>query len=212
MIPHINKLVGEEKGEAIGDVYMNLGKLGDELNVIHTRQLNRLKDLKGPISVRTSGQTVATESRDIVVGDNKIIVGGKTIPNIWLRDNCQCTSCMHESTKQRLQDTFAIPKDLSIKSATVLQATNSREERLHVEWSDGHKSLYKLQFLANATASFDRRSIVRQGLIQLNLWDSSVASDPPIRTYEHVMTGAMSDVLEKIVGLCITEICITTII
>ncbi|KAL1606953.1 hypothetical protein SLS59_002652 [Nothophoma quercina] len=105
---------------------------------------------------------------------------------------------MHESTKQRLQDTFAIPKDLSIKSATVLQATKSREERLHVEWSDGHKSLYKLQFLANATASFDRRSIVRQGLIQLNLWDSSVASDPPVRTYEHVMTGAMSDVLEKI--------------
>lgn len=38
------------------------------------------------------------------------------IPKIWLRDNCQCSICVHEVTKQRLLDTFQIPKDIAIKS------------------------------------------------------------------------------------------------
>lgn len=167
---------------------------------MYTRQRNRFNALKGPISVRTNVQQLDEEHHDVLVEDNKVIVGDKTVPNIWLRDNCQCSSCMHESTKQRLQDTFAIPKDLSIKSATVVQADRLCKKRLYVEWSDGHMSMYTQPFLASAATSFERRSIMRQGLIQPNLWDSSIASDPPRVTYQNAMNNQVGTVLQKIVS------------
>lgn len=105
---------------------------------------------------------------------------------------------MHESTKQRLQDTFAIPKDLSVTSASLTNAREAQLRELTVEWSDGHQSKYSQPFLANALQSYDKRSIVRQGLVDVKLWDSSIASNPPIEPFE--LENATGKVLEKIVS------------
>lgn len=131
---------------------------------------------KGPIYVCKEVQELTADNDVVSIENRKVVVGGTTIPNIWLRDNCQCSSCMHESTKQRLQDTFAIPKDLTIKSASVTENAKAQDRTVDVEWSDGHNSKYTQPFLANATTSLDKRSIVRQGLINPHLWDSSTRS------------------------------------
>ena len=61
-------------------------------------------------------------------------------------------------------------------------------------------SMYTQPFLASAATSFERRSIMRQGLIQPNLWDSSIASDPPRVTYQNAMNNQVGTVLQKIVS------------
>ena len=133
----------------------------------------------------------------IVADDSKIVVGGKTIPNIWLRDNCQCSTCMHETTKQRLQDTFAIPQDLSIKTASVSVGESGVVD---IEWDDGHKSTFPQRFLTNATQDFNQRSVTRQGLTSLKLWGSSIAQSQPIVTYQDVTENGMGSVLNAIVS------------
>ncbi|KAF2244240.1 Trimethyllysine dioxygenase [Trematosphaeria pertusa] len=99
-------------------------------------------------------------------------------PNIWLRDNCQCKSCVHEATKQRLLDTFAIPQDISIKSSS------EDSSSIHVEWNDGHTSHYTKEFIQSAAAPFDKRAIVRQGLTNIKLWDSTVSKEDTSIRYE----------------------------
>ena len=133
----------------------------------------------------------------IMVDNGKIVVGGKTIPNIWLRDNCQCSTCMHETTKQRLQDTFAIPQDLSIKTASVSAGESGVVD---IEWDDGHKSTFPQRFLTNATQNFDQRSVTRQGLTSLKLWGSSIAQSQPIVTYQEATENGMGSVLNAIVS------------
>ena len=197
--PELNKIYGKEKTVEAKHTNLDLRKLRNELSSLYGRQRVLRHIIKGPISVRESiGTSQSRDDANVIVEDNKIVVGGKTIPNIWLRDNCQCSSCMHDSTKQKLQDTFAIPKDLSVKLASLTKAKDVHLRDLQIEWSDGHKSKYTQPFLAKALAAYHKRSIVRQGLVDVKLWDSSIASDPPIKFFEdEKATGTM---LENIVS------------
>jgi trimethyllysine dioxygenase len=104
---------------------------------------------------------------------------------------------MHETTKQRLQDTFAIPQDLSIKTALVSAGESGVVD---IEWDDGHKSTFPQRFLTNATQDFDQRCVTRQGLTSLKLWDSSIAQSQPIVTYQEATENGMGSVLNAIVS------------
>jgi len=74
---------------------------------------------------------------------------------LWLRDNCPCPACRHESG-QRLLDTRSIPDDLEIVSVT---------ERT-VTFSDGHTSTFDPTWLeANAGPAAPRPR---------RLWDSTL--------------------------------------
>jgi hypothetical protein len=131
---------------------------------------------------------------ELKVHENKVTVSGKVIPNIWLRDNCQCSSCMHPSTKQRLLDTFSIPEDLSIKKHTI-----SKEQGLKINWSDGHESEYTQHFLSQTIKPYESRAVVRLGLTPTALWDSSIASDPPRVVYSDDSPAGIATLLKKIV-------------
>ncbi|RYN41885.1 hypothetical protein AA0112_g2044 [Alternaria arborescens] len=173
--------------------------LAYELNKIygHQRFLKRL--LRGMYRVRDHPFTPPggrvnvprTEFRE-----DKLYVDSRLIPNIWLRDNCQCGSCMHDTTKQRLLDTFSIPKDISIKSHWI--EGEGEDPTFKIEWSDGHESRYLRSFLAQTTTTEDFKAIQRQGLVELNLWDSRIASKPPTQAYHHVMSHDPKKLLRKI--------------
>ncbi|KAL2821068.1 hypothetical protein BJX63DRAFT_379181 [Aspergillus granulosus] len=60
---------------------------------------------------------------------------------LWLRDNCQCSKCIHPDTKQRIVDTFSIPQDIDLLEAT------AEKDTVVVKWSDGHVSQYPFYFL-----------------------------------------------------------------
>jgi trimethyllysine dioxygenase len=61
--------------------------------------------------------------------------------HFWLRDHCRCEQCYHAVTRQRLVDTFSIPRDIQPT------AVDSTEEGLNIVWPDGHQSLYRWDWL-----------------------------------------------------------------
>ncbi|KAF9696904.1 hypothetical protein EKO04_004902 [Ascochyta lentis] len=204
--PKLDQLLGKERMEKPKEIALSLRRLNSELKALYGKERVLHNTIRGPLHVREGAATRLDKNDAIVmVEDNKIVVGGKVIPNIWLRDNCQCSSCMHESTKQRLQDTFAIPTDLSIQSASLARAKVMSERDVEIVWSDGHKSKYTQPFLAKAIASYDKRSVVRQGLTDTRLWDASIASSPPIQPFQD--EKATGTVLEKIrkYGFCYVD-------
>lgn len=169
---------------------------------MYENQRKLASTLSGPMHVRKEyGSTHDPKpfSAQIEIKDNKVTLLGKTIPNIWLRDNCQCSSCMHETTKQRLQDTFAIPKDLSIKSASYTKDASASKTKLSIEWSDGHKSAYAQPFLANAVVNFETRASIRQGLTTPELWGSDISRQRVTVSYTEAIRENMGPVLQNIV-------------
>lgn len=178
----------------------DMRRLHNELKIIYNSQRVYAKSLKGPYSVRT---LVSTRERDDLahVRDGVVSVAKRIIPNIWLRDNCQCSNCMHGATKQRLLDTFSIPKDISIK------AHSFDENVLKIEWNDGHKSEYSRGFLAQTVTSNKRKAVLRQGLTDLSLWDSSIAAKPPIVLHDTVSDSGVGKLLKQIrkYGFCYVD-------
>ncbi|KAI1776405.1 Trimethyllysine dioxygenase [Hypoxylon cercidicola] len=65
-----------------------------------------------------------------------------SLPNIWLRDNCRCSSCVHQDTMQRNFNTFEVPEDIQ---PSQVEAT---DDGVKVQWSgDAHESFYPWAFL-----------------------------------------------------------------
>ncbi|XP_045103370.1 gamma-butyrobetaine dioxygenase-like isoform X3 [Portunus trituberculatus] len=85
----------------------------------------------------------------------KVLFDNDTVADfkyIWLRDNCQCPSCIDISTKQKLVDTTAL--DLNVKPESLI--INS-EGHLEIVWSDksgSHKSEYGAEWLLKYGQSF----------------------------------------------------------
>jgi len=104
--------------------------------------------------------------------------------HIWLRDHCRCAECFHAITKQRLQNTFEIPKDIAPLR------TSAKPEGLEVIWNtaDQHASLYPWAWLkAN---SYDPPLPEKSsGATAKVLWGSEISKAPPTVAYEDVMNG-----------------------
>jgi gamma-butyrobetaine hydroxylase len=99
-----------------------------------------------------------------------IEVGGSRFLALWLRDNCHCAECRHESG-QRLLDTRAIPDDLRVVEIV-------DDGSLQVTFSDGHVGTYENAWLeANAGPRPPRKR---------RLWDATLQGDLPIARYDAV--------------------------
>ena len=63
----------------------------------------------------------------------------------WLRDSCQCPSCLHPSTRQKLHRTSDIPVDVEpVDSPEGVQVS---WDGVDVKWDSGHKSFFSREFL-----------------------------------------------------------------
>ena len=65
------------------------------------------------------------------------------IPYRWLRDSCQCPSCVHPSTRQKLHRTSDIPADILPASDGI----RAGKEGVEITWVNGHVSHYPNTFL-----------------------------------------------------------------
>ncbi|KAF2267925.1 Trimethyllysine dioxygenase [Lojkania enalia] len=116
-------------------------------------------------------------------------------PNIWLRDNCQCSTCVHPATRQRLLHTFQIPQDIAIDQF------EDAGDSIKVKWSDGHESQYTQDFLSLALANSKQMTGVRQGTVEPELWGARIKDNPPIAHYDNAMGndgGSILPVLSNI--------------
>lgn len=67
----------------------------------------------------------------------------------WLRDSCQCSSCVHPSTRQKLHRStdFIGVEPVSIEAS---------DGGLSIEWANKHKSFYDREFLARYASPSSR--------------------------------------------------------
>lgn len=84
---------------------------------------------------------------------------------VWLRDNCWCSDCRVEQTAERKLLTWSIPED--IRATQVEEVTGG----LVVDWSDGHRSTYSLQWLEDNDYS---QPGLRRAREQALLWGSEL--------------------------------------
>ncbi|KAE9404616.1 Clavaminate synthase-like protein [Gymnopus androsaceus JB14] len=73
----------------------------------------------------------------VTLNDDSLTIpslGNATFPYIWLRDSCQSTECIHPETTQKLHSSTDF-------------ASRSIDEGLHIEWPNGHVSLFPKSFL-----------------------------------------------------------------
>ncbi len=118
--------------------------------------------MPGPESLFTEGSTL-----QVAWGD-----GHRSIFDaVWLRDNCPCPECRHESG-QRLLDSVAIPDDLALTSA------HQDDGSIVAAFTDGHESRFDPAWLrAQLEGAPPRRT----------LWDASL--ELPVERFDAVAPG-----------------------
>lgn len=95
---------------------------------------------------------------DLLVRNNsnfvKLNIRGETLnfPYVWLRDNCQCEQCFHQSAKSRIIDWSKF--NLNIKPKDVIKDENS----VQITWEDGHISKFALNWLKFRSFSPENQS------------------------------------------------------
>jgi gamma-butyrobetaine dioxygenase len=99
-----------------------------------------------------------------------ITLGGSRFHALWLRDNCPCPECRHESG-QRLLDTRSIPDGLEVVGVSGTGA-------LQVSFSDGHVGTYDEAWLQAHAAPRPPRT--------RRLWDASLQPSLPIARHDDV--------------------------
>jgi gamma-butyrobetaine hydroxylase len=93
---------------------------------------------------------------------------------LWLRDNCPCAACRHESG-QRLLDTRLLPDGLAILEASLNGTVN-------VDFSDGHESSFDAEWLQSYAADDEPRRPRR-------LWGAELQSSLPVSRHDDVAAG-----------------------
>ena len=84
---------------------------------------------------------------------------------VWLRDNCPCPGCRHESG-QRLLDTRTIPDDLTVVSV----------DGSTVRFSDGHESTFDPVWLSAQAGEPQRRG--------RRLWGAEIQDALPVASFD----------------------------
>lgn len=125
--------------------------------------------------------------------------------HIWLRDSCQCETDYHPQTKQRLQDTFAIPEDIKPKDVKLVDGN------VEITWNteDNHVSKFKGDWIV--LHSYDPVLVSKKTEeVPRKLWDSQrIYKEWPSVDFKAVMDSeaGVSEWVLKIYqyGFCMVE-------
>ncbi|XP_017479380.1 PREDICTED: gamma-butyrobetaine dioxygenase-like [Rhagoletis zephyria] len=74
-------------------------------------------------------------------------------PSVWLRDNCYCEQCFHQSSKSRRIDWDNFDTDVLALDVQV----DSVAEQVTIQWSDKHVSTYDLHWLSEREFRDERK-------------------------------------------------------
>jgi hypothetical protein len=95
--------------------------------------------------------------------EDRIKAFGADFHHVWLRDNCQCSACVHPTNKQKLHSSAQFSS--TIKPLHVQLSSND----LRVEWPDGHKSRFSAEWLGK-----NNYNINALPLISYKTWDREI--------------------------------------
>ncbi|CAE6436043.1 unnamed protein product [Rhizoctonia solani] len=99
----------------------------------------------------------------------------------WLRDSCQCAKCVHPSTKQKLFRTGDFTRP-------VPTGASLHDDGLHVQWQDGHPSVFSLDFLRRYgdPTGRTRASSHFEDVIARRPWDLNLLPSERFMSYQSI--------------------------
>lgn len=112
--------------------------------------------------------TTVTDAPGVRLADRSLSVdfgdGPRAFHHIWLRDNCWCEQCRVTQSAERRLFTANIAADIA-----PIRARLDDDEALHVEWRDGHRSVYSRAWLTRHDYGTAARASRRHEPV---LWDA----------------------------------------
>lgn len=113
-------------------------------------------------------------SSDLRFDGARLTIPGKAnFLNRWLRDSCQCPSCVHPSTSQKLHKSSDIPADIR----PIPGGLTTTAGGVHIRWIDGHESFYGTAFLERYSSPSELLRFHRD--TEQILWNKSTISQAP---------------------------------
>ena len=94
---------------------------------------------------------------------------------VWLRSCCYCETCGSTYTGERFLQPSDVPSETTARRVSV-----NTNQLMRVEWDDGHKSVYDLDWLRQhdyAAAQLQTRRFLPK------LWDAGISDAPPTHDY-----------------------------
>ena len=99
---------------------------------------------------------------------------------VWLRDNCQCSECVHPDTGERILVTADIVDGIAPVSAQL----NDGQDGLSIEWNQAsHKSEYAISWLQDHNYS-NKPFNIDPAYSEPILWGNDLESKIPTFDYQ----------------------------
>lgn len=132
-----------------------------------------------PTSTLPVGLALTPASVEVTWADGRI----SPFHHLWLRDNCPCQTCVYPVTREQMFEIADAPDSLRLQDARIGPAG-----ALHLDWSDGHASVFHPGWLrAHAYDPQSRDERARQQP-QPKLWRSEMNEQLACFDYNEVMT------------------------
>ena len=109
----------------------------------------------GKLIIVSDAKAKSDATASAAVADSIDLKCEMKFPTVWLRDNCQCSECFHDTTKSRKINWERCNNETSIRAVQVTVAEN--ENAIIVDWQDAHKSKYDLKWLKQRDFSPQQR-------------------------------------------------------
>ncbi|EJD06705.1 Trimethyllysine dioxygenase [Fomitiporia mediterranea MF3/22] len=149
------------------------------------------------------------------VDERKVYVGWDPLTwsrylNFWLRDHCRCPECFHQTTKQRLVNTFDIPPDIQPSKAEA--TAEGLKVTCYSSSTKPHISIYPWNWLKWHSPEPVPLQSFEEPPVQYNekvLWGAKIVQDPPSVAHDNVMNDdfGLWKLLKKIdtFGFCFVQ-------
>lgn len=113
------------------------------LNLLRAGMFPRYLPAGSRFGLRQAFRRHFSSSPALSRGSDGLIYNGRSYPFTWLRDSCQCPSCLHPSTLQKLHRTSDVPLAVKPRDGGV----HISDDGVDVTWDSGHRSRYPTNFL-----------------------------------------------------------------
>jgi len=104
-------------------------------------------------------------------------------PWVWLRDNCQCSSCYEPLAQSRILNLLEFDQKLKPVNCQV------KNGRVEVEWEDKHQSVYDYSWLMQRSFRTEQRNKFSQSVNTKSVyWSEDFGKNYPRADFNSIMT------------------------
>lgn len=133
-----------------------------------------------PVTIAAVSTNHETSMLEVSWGD-----GNEDIfPYVWLRDNCQCESCFHPSSKSRIH----LIQDLDVKTRPFGAKVVEDGQQVDIIWTDGHRSSFRCEWLRpRVFNSAQRKARAPAYKLSRSYWGTDIMKNLPQASFQEIL-------------------------